>query len=91
MPAARAMIKMSDHQCWWLAGGYNLEVDSMVVTCWIVAFLHSVENLLCYSVDHKIHSQWFDSMNTCRKHGQHSHRFLIYFIYRHAICDVNLI
>ena len=45
---AWAIIKMSGHQHRWLAGGYDLEighfleVDSMVVTWWIVAFLRSV-------------------------------------------------
>ena len=42
---ARAMIKLSGHQHRWLAGGYDLEiglsleVDSMVVSWCIVAFL----------------------------------------------------
>ena len=40
---AQVMIKVSGHQYWWLAGGYSLErtfleVASMVVTWWIVAF-----------------------------------------------------
>ena len=41
------IIEVKGHQHQWLAGGYNLEiglleVDSMVVTWWIVAFLPSV-------------------------------------------------
>ena len=43
-----AIIKATGHQYRWLAGGYNLEighfleVDSMVVTWWIVDILPSV-------------------------------------------------
>ena len=39
--------KVSGHHYWWLAGGYDLEIGhflevaSMVVTWWIVAFLRS--------------------------------------------------
>ena len=42
------VIKVKGHQHWWLAGGYDLEigyfleVDSMVVSWWIVAFLPRV-------------------------------------------------
>ena len=42
------IIKVSGYQHRWLAGGYDLEighfleVDSMVVSWWIVAFLPSV-------------------------------------------------
>ena len=40
------------HQHWWLVGGYDLEighfleVDSMVVSWWIVAFLRCVVSLV---------------------------------------------
>ena len=38
---ARVITKVSGHQYWWLAGGYDLEIGllevaSMVVTWWIV-------------------------------------------------------
>ena len=50
----QAIIKVSGHQYQWLAGGYDpeightlrLEVASMVVTWWIVAFLCS-DNHIC--------------------------------------------
>ena len=44
LAGTRAIIKGSGHQYWWLAGGYDLEIGhllevaSMVVTWWIVAF-----------------------------------------------------
>ena len=34
---AQAIIKVSGHQYWWLAGGYDLDIFSLVVTWWIVA------------------------------------------------------
>ena len=43
-----AITKVLGHQCHWLVGGYDLEmrhfleVACIVVTWWIVAFLHSV-------------------------------------------------
>ena len=45
LTGARAIIKVSGRQHWWLAGGYDLrnwtflEVDSMVVRWWIVFFV----------------------------------------------------
>ena len=44
--SAQVIIKVSGHQHRWLAGGYDLEmglieVDCMVVSWWIVAFLPS--------------------------------------------------
>ena len=42
-----AIIKVKGYQYWWLVGDFDLEmgqflkVASMVVTWWIVAFLHS--------------------------------------------------
>ena len=47
LAGARAIIKSLGHQYWWLAGGYDLEIGlflevvSMVVTWWIVAFMQS--------------------------------------------------
>ena len=46
LAGARGIIKVSVHQYQWLAGGYDLEIKtflkvaSIVVTWWIVAFLH---------------------------------------------------
>ena len=48
----RVIIIVSGHQYRWLAGGYDLEIKhflelaSMVVTWWIVAFLRSVLSFL---------------------------------------------
>ena len=46
---ARVIIKVPGHQHQWLAGGYDLEighlleVDNMVVSFWMVVFVHSVK------------------------------------------------
>ena len=53
------MIKVKRHQHRWVAGGYDrnrtlLKLDSMVVSWWIVAFLHSVsycDAICCYRGD----------------------------------------
>ena len=51
LASIRATIKVSGHQYQWLAGGYDLEVPaSMVVTWWIVAFLHSALLLVLWSI-----------------------------------------
>ena len=47
---ARVITKVSGHQYWWLAGGYDLEIGllevaSMVVTWWIVAVLCSASGI----------------------------------------------
>ena len=44
----RAIIKVLDHQCWWLwpLNRTFLEVDSMVVTWWIVAFCAVLRDIL---------------------------------------------
>ena len=54
------LIKVLDHRCWWLAGGYNLEtgheVASMVVIWWNVAFCAVIivkETEFCTVVDYE--------------------------------------
>ena len=67
---ARAIIKVKGHQYRWLVGGYDLEtghffldVASMVVTWWIVAFCTVVFSCcMCSTVENKVISvsQKFD-------------------------------
>ena len=53
LAATRAIIKVSGHQYQWLAGVYDLEIGhfldvaSMVVTWWIVAFGTVLTSLTC--------------------------------------------
>ena len=49
---AHAIIKVLDHQYWWLAGGYELEIGHFQKwLAWlIVAFLHSVFSRCTHSL-----------------------------------------
>ena len=61
LAGARAIMKVLGHQYRWLGGGYDLEmlqfleVASMVVTWWIVAFC-AVKLFFCNSKCHSLTS-----------------------------------
>ena len=65
LTGARVIIKVSGHQYQWLAGGYDLETEhflevaSMVVIWWIVAFF--TQCALAYLKAHDLHNNTINS------------------------------
>ena len=80
---ARVIIKVSGHQYWWLAGGYDLEIGhflevaNMVVTWWIVAFLVQCitmvwcENSVCWQFLWALHHIGYGNGQSVKDDNQH--------------------